>query len=61
VIADYTAGAPRAAMSSWNIARVYRATATTAFTGGRGPDGLADEGSQSAARPIIDEEAPHDE
>ena len=42
------------------IAQAYGATATTAFANGHGSDGLADEERQSAACPVIDEEAPHD-
>jgi hypothetical protein len=42
------------------IARTYGATATIAFANGHGPDGLADEERQSAACPVIDEEASHD-
>jgi hypothetical protein len=42
------------------IARAYGATATTAFANGHGPDGLADGERQSAACPVIDEEASHD-
>ena len=43
------------------IARAYSATATTACANGHGPDGLADEERQSAACPVIDEEASHDQ
>lgn len=51
---------PRAAKDAVVIARAYGATATTAFASGHGPDGLADEERQSAACPVIGEEASHD-